>query len=150
MAKFERERKFLLNEEVWEEWRDRADKGRRMVQGYLTRRKESTVRVRISGEEAWLTVKGLTCGDVREEYEYSIPVEDAERMMLMCEGGVVEKTRWRLPYGGLVYEVDIFEGRHAGLKLCEVEYPEAGMEIELPPFVGREVTGDARYYNSNL
>ncbi|MDE6806035.1 MAG: hypothetical protein K2J05_04440, partial [Muribaculaceae bacterium] len=64
MAKFERERKFLLNEEVWEEWRDKADNGRRMFQGYLTRRKESTVRVRISGEEAWLTVKGLTCGDV--------------------------------------------------------------------------------------
>lgn len=150
MAKYEIERKFLLNNTVWEQWKEKATEGIRIVQGYLSRRKESTVRVRIAGEEAWLTVKGVTEGDIREEYEYPVPIEDAERMIRMCEDGVVEKTRWKISYENLIYEIDIFEGRLSGLMLCEVELPERNMEIKLPPFVGVEVTGDSRYYNSNL
>lgn len=150
MAKYEIERKFLLNNTVWEQWKEKATEGIRIVQGYLSRRKESTVRVRIAGEDAWLTVKGVTEGDIREEYEYPVPIEDAERMIRMCEDGVVEKTRWKISYENLIYEIDIFEGRLSGLMLCEVELPERNMEIKLPPFVGVEVTGDSRYYNSNL
>lgn len=150
MAKYEIERKFLLNNTIWEQWKEKATEGIRIVQGYLSRRKESTVRVRIAGEDAWLTVKGVTEGDIREEYEYPVPIEDAERMIRMCEDGVVEKTRWKISYENLIYEIDIFEGRLSGLMLCEVELPERNMEIKLPPFVGVEVTGDSRYYNSNL
>lgn len=150
MAKFECERKFLLKENVWEFWRDKAKGSVRMVQGYLSRRKESTVRVRITDTRAWLTVKGITSGFTREEYEYEIPLEDAERMLLMCEGGTVEKIRYFFPWEGRTFEIDIFGGRHAGLELCEVELSSENEEVELPPFVGREVTGDPRYYNSNL
>lgn len=150
MAKYEIERKFLLKEDAGDDFVRMAVDSTRMLQGYLSRRKESTVRVRIAGDKAWLTVKGITMGNVREEYEYPVPVDDAVRMMEMCEGGVVEKTRYIVPWKGLVWEIDRFSGKHEGLILCEVELPEADFEVSLPPFVGREVTGNPQYYNSNL
>lgn len=151
MAKYERERKFLLDEGKCAGWRSMAEGHVNMKQGYLSRRKESTVRVRISGDRAWLTVKGITCGDTREEYEYEIPVADASRMMEMCEGRILEKERWIVPYGGLTWEVDLFGGHNSGLAVCEVELPlDFTGELDLPPFAGEEVTGDPRYYNSAL
>lgn len=150
MAKYEIERKYLLADGCGTEYEKLAIAHYNISQGYLSRRKESTVRVRIAGGKAFLTVKGVTEGAVREEYEYEVPLDDARRMMQMCEGGYVEKVRWIVPWKGFTYEVDIFGGRNAGLKLCEVELPTADTEPELPPFVGPEVTGDPRYYNSNL
>ncbi len=147
MAKFEIERKFLVA--------DDSDKSLatgcvEMAQGYLSRRKESTVRVRIVDGRGYLTVKGVTTGATREEYEYEVPLEDARRMLLMCEGKVVEKRRWIVPYAGYMWEVDEFTGRLAGLTLAEVELPSEECRVELPPFVSSEVTGDPAYYNSNL
>ncbi len=151
MAKYERERKFLLDEDKCADWRRLAVGHVRIEQGYLSRRKESTVRVRIAGEQGWLTVKGITSGDTREEYEYEVPVADARRIMNMCEGLPLEKERWIVPWEGMTWEVDIFGGQNSGLKLCEVELPLAfDGDLSMPPFVGEEVTGDVRYYNSAL
>lgn len=151
MAKYERERKFLVNPESLDMMRRMAERSIEMVQGYLSRRPESTVRVRIAGDRAWLTVKGISDGDLREEYEYQVPVADARRMLSMCEGSPVEKIRRIVPWDGLSYEVDEFGGRHAGLVVCEVELPlDFSGELDLPPFVGEEVTGDPRYYNSAM
>lgn len=150
MAKYEIERKFLLNEEKWEEYKNLVTQKLNIIQGYLSRENERTVRVRICNQKAWLTIKGLTVGDKREEYEYEIPKEDAESLMKMCVGSIIEKTRYILNHNELKYEIDIFEGRNKGLKLCEVELPESGKKIDLPSFIGREVTGDPKYYNSNL
>ena len=151
MAKYERERKFLVDADKWEEFKNMATGHIRIVQGYLSKRKEATVRIRIAGDKAWLTVKGVNSGDTCEEYEYAIPVEDAERLILMCEPGYIEKTRWFFNWKGFKYEIDIFEGRLDGLRICEVELPLSfDGTIELPPFITEEVTGDPRYYNSNL
>lgn len=151
MAKYERERKFLVNPESLDMMRGMAERSIEMVQGYLSRQPESTVRVRIAGDRAWLTVKGISDGDLREEYEYQVPVADARRMLGMCEGSPVEKIRRIVPWEGLTYEVDEFGGCHAGLVVCEVELPlDFNGELNLPPFVGEEVTGNPRYYNSAL
>lgn len=119
-------------------------------QGYLSRVTERTVRIRIYGEEGKLTVKGKTEGMTREEFEYSIPLSDARLMMRLCEGPIVEKTRWIVPYEGFIWEIDEFHGQHEGLTLAEVELKSATENPFLPPFIGLEVTGDARYYNSRL
>ncbi|MDE6393708.1 MAG: CYTH domain-containing protein [Duncaniella sp.] len=120
-------------------------------QTYLSDRPEATVRLRVRGDRAYITVKGKNSGAVRDEWEYEIPVTDAEEMAHRLAGGwSIDKTRHLVPYGGRVWEVDVFRGRHDGLILAEVELDDAGVEVELPPFVGQEVTGDAAYYNSNL
>lgn len=150
MAKFERERKFLLSEESGDLYKKMSVSSIRIVQGYLSKRKEATVRIRIAGDNAWLTIKGITTGDVREEYEYEVPMADAECMLKMCEGTLIEKIRWIIPWKGYTYEVDEFEGSLSGLVLCEVEFSEEGAILELPPFIGKEVTGDSKYYNSHL
>lgn len=146
MAK-EIEHKYLVRDNSYEAM---ADGSVRMRQWYLSRRKESTVRVRIAGERAFLTVKGENRGAVRDEWEYEIPVEDALGMLGCCEGGVIDKTRYRVPYGGLVWEVDRFHGPLEGLTVAEVELPSADLAYEKAPFAGKDVTGDARYYNSAL
>lgn len=147
MAK-EIERKYLVNSG---EYRQMAKSSRKIVQAYLNRDPRSTVRVRIADEKAWLTVKGLNEGAVRDEWEYEIPVADARHMIERCANGtVIEKTRWLVDFGGFCWEVDEFGGSHAGLVVAEIELPEADTQFELPPFVGEEVTGDVRYYNSSL
>ena len=127
-----------------------AESNDEIAQGYLSRRPEATVRVRIMNSCAYLTVKGLTTGDCREEYEYGIPVEDAERMLTMCEGSILRKTRWNVPYGGHRWEVDVFHGSREGLVIAEIELSSEGEDFLIPPFVGEEVTGNPAYYNSNL
>lgn len=147
MAK-EIERKFLVKNTSY---RELSSKSISITQAYLSRDPRATVRVRIIGPEARITVKGITEGAVRDEWEYAIPVEDAREMIASCASGrVIRKTRFIVPFDGMIWEVDEFEDTLAGLVVAEVELPAADVAITLPPFVGEEVTGDARYYNSSL
>lgn len=141
------EHKYLVISDIYKEM---ATSHRHIRQGYLSRVPERTVRVRISDRQAWLTVKGLTDRDTRLEFEYPVPVADAEAMLGICEPGVIDKTRWIVPYGGHLWEVDEFGGEQAGLTLAEIELPEPDTSYALPPFVGENVTGDPRFYNSTL
>lgn len=140
------ERKFLV---AGGEWRLGAT-GIRYAQGYLSRGSGRTVRVRIAGNEAFLTVKGPVSGITRQEFEYPIPVEDAKVMLSLCDGPVIEKLRFRIPHEGHVWEVDEFLGDNSGLVVAEVELSGEEETPSLPLWVGPEVTGDPRYYNSNL
>lgn len=147
MAK-EIERKFLVKDRSFV---DMATEAVDIEQGYLSRRVDATVRVRIYGNCGKLTVKGANCGAVRNEWEYDIPVADASEMLRNCaEGSVLRKTRYIVPFGGFVWEVDFFHGNHEGLAVAEIELPDENASFPLPPFVGKEVTGDPAYYNSNL
>jgi CYTH domain-containing protein len=140
------ERKFLVRGDGW---RDAPATAYR--QGYLSTTAERTVRVRVAGETAKLTVKGASRGATRAEFEYEIPVEDAEAMLEgLCERPLIEKRRHRVPYGGLTWEVDEFFGENRGLVVAEVELEREDQEFEKPPWVGSEVTADPRYFNANL
>ncbi len=140
------ERKFLVRNDSWRD----GTSGVRIAQGYLTRDLDRTVRVRISGERAWLTIKGRTEGIARQEFEYEIPLEDGRELLALCLPGVIDKTRHVVPHAGHVWEVDEFHGDNQGLVVAEVELEDAGISPDLPPWVGEEVSGDARYYNSSL
>ena len=147
MAK-EIERKFLVSNRGYARC---SVSSCRVRQSYLSDRREATVRIRTAGSEAWLTVKGANQGAVRDEWEWAIPLGDAEEMaQRLTAGWAIDKTRYRVPFKGFIWEVDEFHGRLEGLTVAEVELPSADTEVELPPFVGREVTGDPAYYNSNL
>lgn len=122
----------------------------RVRQGYLSRDKERVVRVRTKGEHGYITVKGRSHGDSRLEFEYMIPIEDAEKMLELCDGRIIDKTRYLVSYDGYEWEVDEFHGDLDGLVTAEIELSESRKDYALPPFVGEDVTGDARYYNSNL
>jgi adenylate cyclase len=139
------ERKFLVYGLDW-----RSGNAQRISQGYLSRDKQRTVRVRIAGAKAYLTIKGETTGASRAEFEYEIPLEDAESLLLLCDGPLVEKLRHRIVYEGFTWEVDEFLGENTGLIVAEVELSSEDQAFSRPPWVGREVTMDARYYNSNL
>jgi len=141
------ERKFLVADG---RWRDAADQGTVMKQGYLAAEPERTVRVRVAGDQAWLTIKGPTDGAVRAEYEYPVPVVDAEAILELCATMVVHKTRHLVPHGGHVWEVDVFAGENDRLVLAEVELTRADEVIDLPDWLGAEVTDDHRYSNSQL
>lgn len=140
------ERKFLVD---GSEWRT-LGRGEVFRQGYLSTVKERTVRIRVVGEQAWITVKGLTVGATRSEFEYSIPLADAEQMLELCEQPIIEKTRYVVEMGGLRWEVDEFTGANRGLVVAEVELDDPDQSIELPDWIGTEVTDDPRYYNANL
>jgi adenylate cyclase len=146
MAK-EIERKFLV---IGDGWRGGAP-GTAMRQGYISSQKEHTVRVRLAGDRAFLTLKGVSKGATRDEFEYEIPVADAAAMLSrLCQGPLVEKTRYRVPIEGLIWEVDVFEGDNEGLVVAEVELEREDQVVVVPPWAGAEVTQDARYYNANL
>ena len=140
------ERKYLVTGQQYRE----LGQGTLYRQGYLSTVKERTVRVRIAGPKATLTVKGLTVGESRPEFEYEIPVADAEELLVMCEQPLVEKTRFCIGAGDLVWEVDEFHGVNEGLVLAECELRAADQPVVKPTWVGREVTADPRYYNANL
>ena len=141
------ERKFLVKND---EWRQGAT-GVRYRQGYLCAEKERTVRVRTAGDKAYLTIKGLSQGASRAEYEYEIPAGEADEMLdSLCHRPLIEKVRYRIPAGDVVWEIDEFHGENAGLTVAEVELKLADQHVDLPPWAGQEVTGDARYYNANL
>lgn len=141
------EHKYLV---VSDEYKEMATASYSIRQGYLNRDKERTVRVRVRDQQGFLTVKGITKGDTRAEYEYEIPLADALNILEMCEGKIVSKVRYIVPFGGRTWEVDRFEGDLAGLCVAEIELPESTHDYRLPPFVGQEVTGDPKYYNSSL
>jgi adenylate cyclase len=142
------ERKFLVDPA---QWRPDPAQGTRYRQGYLSRDPARTVRVRIAGDHGFLTVKGLTKGIERLEFEYEIPRADAEAILdRLCPRPRIEKVRYRESFGGRVWEVDVFEGENAGLILAEVELDSADAQVALPPWAAREVSDDPRYFNSNL
>ena len=141
------ERKFLVK---GDSWRAQAH-GKRYRQGYLSTVKERTVRVRVAGEQGFITVKGITIGDTRPEYEYEIPLADANEMIdKLCERPFIEKTRYRIPQGEVVFEVDEFEGANGGLIVAEVELKSEDQKFEKPGWLGDEVSNDPRYFNANL
>lgn len=140
------ERKFLVRSQLY---RDLATRQDRIRQGYLSKRPESTVRIRIKGDHAYLTVKGVTIGSARKEWEYAIPIDDAKEMLEICEGEAIVKTRYYVPYGDFMWEVDEFISPRQ-FTIAEVELPTVNTKIDIPPFIGEEVTGDPAYYNSNL
>lgn len=141
------ERKFLLASDAW---RANAGPGVRMTQGYLSRQPGRTVRVRVAGEQAWLTIKGAAEGISRAEFEYPVPPQDAAGLLALCELGVIDKTRYEVPFGDHVWEVDVFHGENEGLVVAEVELGDAHEQPDLPPWVGLEVSEDRRYANSAL
>lgn len=141
------EHKYLVRNDTY---RAMAVRQRRIAQGYLSRDPERTVRVRIDDAGAWLTVKGRTEQASRLEFEYEIPRADAEAMLALCAGKIVEKVRYIVPFAGYTWEVDEFLGSLAPLVVAEIELAQPGHDYPLPPFVGEEVTTDQRYYNSNL
>ena len=142
------ERKFLVSgnfmRDVYAE--------RHIVQGYLCSAKGRTVRVRIRDEAGFLTIKGPTDakGMSRNEFEYPIPLEDAEKLLELCEPGAIDKIRYLARIGKHTWEIDVFHGANEGLILAEVELESEEEEFERPTWLGREVTGDRRFYNSSL
>ena len=119
-------------------------------QGYLNRDKTRTVRVRVAGEAAFLTIKGVNVGATRAEFEYPIPLADAEALLSLCDGPLIEKTRYLLDHAGTRWELDVFAGDNAGLVVAEVELASEDQAFARPDWLGVEVTQDARYFNSNL
>ncbi len=122
----------------------------KIVQAYLQRDKNCTIRIRRKGEAAFITVKGINNGLERLEFEYPIPISDFDEMMNLASGRIIEKVRYLVPVGKHLWEIDEFQGNLAPLVLAEVELSDASEEIELPSFAGREVSSDSRYFNSNL
>lgn len=141
------ERKFLLKND---DWRIGAE-GKRYRQGYLSTEAQRTVRVRTVSARGFLTIKGEPVGAARVEFEYPIPPEDANEMLdSLCQRPIIEKVRFRIPHGSHTWEVDEFEGENAGLLIAEVELESENETLDIPDWVGEEVTGDSRYYNANL
>ena len=141
------ERKFLVSGDAWRA----GPPGEVVRQGYLMSDAGLTVRVRRSGEAGYLTIKGPADGPARPEYEYAIPVGDADEMLArLARGGLIDKVRYRRPFAGLIWEIDVFGGDNDGLIVAEVELGRADQVVELPPWVGAEVTHDPRYSNAAL
>lgn len=141
------ERKFLVSGDGW---RAQAASQTRFSQGYLSRDPARTVRVRIAGEQAFLTIKGATRGATRAEFEYAVPLADAQALLALCDGPVVEKIRHLCPHEGMTWEVDEFLGANAGLVVAEIELQSEAQAFAHPAWLGAEVTGDGRYVNANL
>lgn len=140
------ERKFLVKGSGW-----RRAGAVRLRQGYLSSARGRTVRVRTVGDHhAYLTIKGIAVGATRPEFEYEIPFEDARELLTLCETPLIEKDRYRVEEGGVVWEIDEFLGENTGLIIAEVELESEDQPFPRPDWVGGEVTGDPRYFNSNL
>ena len=141
------ERKFLVLGDTWRALAAPVD----IRQGYLAREERCVVRVRVAGGRAWLTAKSRVIGITRSEYEFEIPCEQGEEMLeTLCLKPIMEKRRHRIASGGMTWEVDEFLGENSGLIVAEVELASVDQNVTLPDWVGAEVTGDPRYYNSNL
>ncbi|MGK7954332.1 MAG: CYTH domain-containing protein [Crocosphaera sp.] len=142
------ERKFLV---INDNWRSLAQ-GKVYRQGYIsTNNKMTTVRVRIIGEQAYLTIKSQTEGISRQEFEYPIPFEDGKIMLdNLCDRPLIEKTRYQINHDSLIWEIDEFQGENQGLIIAEVELENESQIINLPDWVGKEVSDDPKYYNVNL
>ena len=142
------ERKFLVQSDAW---RASADEGRLIEQGYLSANDKATVRVRsFDDQHAVITLKGKRSGIVRDEYEYPIPIEDARELLVLAQPNTIQKRRFHVPFAGPTWEVDVFAGRHQGLIIAEIELEGSEQHVELPPWLGQEVSDDERYYNAAL
>lgn len=141
------ERKFLVDRKLWTPERD----GVAYRQGYLSSVEERVVRVRIAGDAAFLTIKGRSDNISRLEFEYPIPVEDAQTQLdLLCERPLIEKTRYEEKVGGHIWTIDVFHGENDGLILAEIELSDEDETFDRPPWLGKEVSDDPRYFNVNL
>ncbi|HJV75636.1 MAG TPA: CYTH domain-containing protein [Noviherbaspirillum sp.] len=141
------ERKFLVRDASWKS----MGQGVLLRQGYLSSAPERIVRVRIEGDKAMLTIKGRTAGMTRSEWEYPIPVVEAQVFLdTLCERPIIEKKRYRIPYEGMLWEVDEFLGENAGLVVAEIELESESQTFSRPGWIGDEVTQDSRYFNANL
>ena len=140
------ERKFLVDTRKW----NPTDKGTRLVQAYLSIDPNPTVRVRIAGEKAFLTIKGRSKTISRPEYEYEIPVDEAQEMMKLAISNPVEKTRYKIMHEGFLWEVDVFSEKNVGLVIAELELESENQAFPRPDWLLAEVSGDRRYYNSFL
>ncbi len=140
------ERKYLVKNNGWKN----LAQGTVYRQGYIATAGKQTVRVRIVGNQGYLTIKGENIGETRSEFEYPIPLEDATEMLeTLCDRPLIEKTRYKIPIGDVVWEIDEFMGENTGLVIAEVELQSETQQIELPEWIERQVT-DPKYYNSNL
>jgi adenylate cyclase len=140
------ERKFLVTGETW-----RTNHGTLIRQGYLHNEVDGTVRVRTKGERAYLTIKGGTIGITRLEFEYEIPLEEADQILdELCQKPLIEKTRYEVDVSGSKWEIDEFLGENAGLVVAEIELEDENQEFIKPDWLGEEVSGDFRYQNANL
>lgn len=146
------ERKFLLKND---NWKSQVTKTLAIKQGYLqsglNKSQKSSVRIRISNEQANINIKSVDLIMLRQEFEYAIPLADAQQMLsTLCDDVVVEKTRYHVPYASHLWEVDIFTGENDGLQMAEIELASIDESFELPDWIGEEVTNDERYYNIYL
>ena len=146
------ERKFLL---INDDWRSLVKQKTRFVQGYLNQieagQSKSSIRIRIEGEQANINIKSLEIGLSRDEYEYPVPLDDAEQMLAkLAVGPIIEKNRYLVDFAGLTWEIDEFFGDNAGLVIAEVELEHENQAITMPEWAGSEVTHDVKYYNISL
>ena len=145
------ERKYLVTSDSYKQM---AVARYHICQGYISREKTGTVRIRITDDKAYLTIKGKPAAGhfARYEWEKEIDVQEAKELMQLCQGTIIDKTRWIIPAAeeGVKGEVDEFHGKHAGLTLAEIELTSEEQEVEKPDFVGEDVTSDPRYYNANM
>jgi adenylate cyclase len=146
MAK-EIEKKFLVRSKTYRELAE----GIYIHQGFLSTVKERVVRIRIFGKQAFVTIKGITIGATRTEFEYEIPVKDAEVLLSeLCLKPTIKKYRYKIPYQGYIWEVDEFLGENQGLIVAEIELESEDQQFDIPNWIGEEVTDDPKYFNSNL
>jgi adenylate cyclase len=141
------ERKFLISDDGW---RAHADAGVDIRQGYLTNETGLSVRVRQKGDKGYLTIKASKDARSRFEYEYEIPRDDVTALLRHCGHGLIEKRRYHVRHGDLLWEIDVFDGQNKGLIMAEVELKHADEAVDLPPWVGPEVTTDPRFFNAYL
>jgi adenylate cyclase len=142
------ERKFLVKEQLWQGIEKPSPS--RIVQAYLVNSAEKNVRIRIKGTKGFLTIKGPTQGISRAEFEYEIPLKDADELISTFAEKVIEKFRYEISFKNHLWEVDVFTGKLEGLYLAEIELNSEDEHFELPDWVGEEVSTDPNYYNSNL
>jgi adenylate cyclase len=142
------ERKFLVSNDAWKRHILRSVE---MAQGYLGESSKASIRIRVAGEDAWLSVKSARSGLTRAEYEYPVPPEDGREMLQqLTRQGIVEKTRYWIQDGTHTWELDVFHGENEGLVIAELELNREDEDFEIPSWLGPEVTHDERYYNSSL
>ena len=142
------EHKFLLANN---DWREQVTNSVKYRQGYLNSQATSSIRIRISDDHAWLNIKSATVGTHRHEYEYEIPLHDANEIIsILCRKPIIEKTRYFVIHDGNTWEIDEFDGDNRGLIIAEIELSEIGKTFTKPDWLGKEVTYDLRYYNNNL
>ncbi len=141
------ERKFRVAND---DWRAIATSSSSLKQGYLSSSAEATVRVRLEDNLGTVTIKSKTNGITRNEFEYAIPAQEAKELLMLCSGPLIEKIRYRIPQENHTWEIDVFEGDNDGLIIAEIELTSDEDYFAKPQWLGEEVSGDSRYYNSNL